>query len=45
MIQKVVTKRTLQDRSAEREDREYWLSRPPGERIEALTATWLNHAR
>ena len=26
----------MDDRSAEREDMEYWLSRPPGERMEEL---------
>jgi hypothetical protein len=36
MIQKVVTKRSLCDRSADQQDIEYWLSRPPGERMEAL---------
>ncbi len=36
MIQKVVTKRSLYDRSGEKADIEYWLSRPPGERMEAL---------
>lgn len=36
MIRKVVTIRPLHDRSAEREDIEYWLSRPPGERMEEL---------
>lgn len=36
MIQKVVKIRPLKDRSAEREDIEYWLSRPPGERMEEI---------
>jgi hypothetical protein len=36
MIEKVVTIRSLYDRSAEKEDMAYWLSRPPGERIEAV---------
>jgi hypothetical protein len=36
MIQKVVTIRSLYDRSAEKEDMAYWLSRPPGERMEEL---------
>jgi hypothetical protein len=36
MIEKVVRRRSLHDRSTEREDLEYWLSRPPGERIEAV---------
>ena len=36
MIQKVVSKRSLHDRSAEKAEVEYWLSRPPGERIEAV---------
>jgi hypothetical protein len=36
MIQKVVIKRSLHDRSAEKEDLEYWLSRPLGERLEAV---------
>jgi hypothetical protein len=36
MIKKVFTKRPLQDRSAEQEDIAYWLSRPPGERMEDL---------
>jgi hypothetical protein len=36
MIEKVVTKRLLGDRSAEREDVAYWLSRPPGERMAAV---------
>ena len=36
MIEKVVIKRSLKDRSAEREDLAYWLSRPAGERMEAL---------
>jgi len=36
MIEKVVTIRSLKDRSAEREDLAYWLSRPCGERMEAL---------
>jgi len=36
MIRKVFTIRPLDDRSAEREDMEYWLSRPPGERMEEL---------
>lgn len=36
MIEKVVTIRPLKDRTAEREDIEYWLSRPPGERMEEI---------
>ena len=36
MIKKVVTIRSLHDRSAEREDVAYWLSRPPGERMDAI---------
>lgn len=36
MIQKVFRIRPLGDPSAEREDMEYWLSRPPGERMEEL---------
>ena len=36
MIEKVVTKRSLNDRSADKQDIDYWLSRPPGERMEAL---------
>ena len=36
MIQKVVIKRSLHDPSAEKEDMQYWLSRPPGERMEEL---------
>ena len=36
MIEKVAIKRSLKDRSAEREDLAYWLSRPPGERMEAV---------
>lgn len=36
MIEKVVTIRSLHDRSAEREDIAYWLSRPPGERMDAI---------
>lgn len=36
MIEKVVIKRSLHDRSAEKEDLEYWLSRPPGERMAAV---------
>lgn len=36
MIRKVVVKRSLADRSADKEDIAYWLSRPPGERMEAL---------
>ena len=36
MIEKVAIIRPLKDRSAEREDIEYWLSRPPGERMEAV---------
>lgn len=36
MIEKVVTRRSLKDRSAEREDLAYWLSRPAGERMEAV---------
>ena len=36
MIAKVFTKRPLHDRSGEKADREYWLSRPPGERMEEL---------
>jgi len=33
MIQKVVTKRTLKDVSAEREDLAYWLTKTPQERV------------
>lgn len=36
MIRKVVSRRLLRDRSGLNEDREYWLSRPSGERIEAV---------
>lgn len=36
MIEKVFKIRPLDDPSAEWEDIEYWLSRPPGERMEAL---------
>jgi len=36
MIEKVAVIRSLKDRSAEREDLAYWLSRPPGERMEAV---------
>jgi hypothetical protein len=36
MIRKVFRKSSLHDRSSENEDRDYWLTRPPGERIEAV---------
>jgi hypothetical protein len=36
MIQKVVAKYELNDPDAARRDLEYWLSRPPEERVEAV---------
>ena len=36
MIEKVVTRRPLGDASARKADLEYWLSRPSGERMEAV---------
>lgn len=36
MIEKVVIKRTFEDDTAGWEDIQYWLSRPPGERMIAL---------
>ena len=36
IIRRVVIKRSLHDRSGEKDDLAYWLSRPPGERIEAV---------
>lgn len=36
MIQKVVRKRKLGDPSAQADDLEYWMSRPPEERVEAV---------
>ncbi|MEX0884848.1 MAG: hypothetical protein WD009_00275 [Phycisphaeraceae bacterium] len=38
MIEKIVRKFELGDRTPEREDREYWLSRPPEERAAAVDA-------
>lgn len=43
VIEKVVRKLKLGDGTPEREDREYWLSRPPEERIaevERLRREW-----
>ena len=36
MIEKVVTKRKLDEVSQRQADLEYWLSRPPEERIQAV---------
>ncbi len=36
MIQKVVTKRDLRSHNEDQQDRAYWLSRPPHERLAAV---------
>jgi len=36
MIQKVITKRNLQDHASMKDDLAYWLSRPPEERVAAV---------
>ena len=36
MIKKVIVKRRLRDKSSPAEDRKYWLSRPPEERLSAV---------
>ena len=41
MIEKVVTKRRLHDRSGVKEDLEYWLSRTPEERVNAVDLLWM----
>jgi hypothetical protein len=40
MIQKVVRKGNLRDISEIKENLEYWLSRPPAERIDAVERLW-----
>lgn len=41
----VVRVRKLHDDSAKREDREYWLSRPPQERFEAVDLLRLEYGQ
>ncbi len=36
MIEKVVVRRSLKDSDSSKEDLEYWLSRTPEERVEAV---------
>ena len=41
VIEKVVTKRHLHDRSGVKEDLQYWLSRTPEERVNAVDFLWM----